>query len=160
MQFAGIDGSIYRELGIFCSFFLTGLFLGASYDLLRLLRGLIPHGDFLINLEDLLYWLYASLVVFVVLYEKNDGELRGYVFLGLLAGLVLYGVTVARICVPPLIRVMRRIRKRLLAPIARFRECIRTKKRRTQLICGKLAAARKKRLKKFCKMVKMGVSKL
>jgi spore cortex biosynthesis protein YabQ len=160
MQLTGIDGSICRELAVFCSFFLTGLFLGASYDLLRLLRGLIPHSDFLVNLEDLLYWLYASLVVFVVLYEKNDGQLRGYVFLGLFVGLALYGATVARICVPPLVRLLRRIRHRLSRPLARFGAWRSAKRRKTRQICAKLGAARKKRLKKFRKMVKMGVSKL
>jgi spore cortex biosynthesis protein YabQ len=155
-----VDADIYRELAVFCSFFLTGLFLGASYDLLRLLRGLIPHGDFLVNLEDLLYWLYAALVVFYMLYEKNDGQLRGYVFLGLVLGMALYGATVARLCVPPLVRLLRRFRQRLLAPVRRFRGFVGAYVHRFRMICGKHADSRKKRLKKFGRIVKMGVSKL
>jgi hypothetical protein len=95
-----------------------------------------------------------------MLYEKNDGQLRGYVFLGLLLGLAVYGATVARICVPPLIRLLKRFRKRLLAPVKRFRGFVGAKVNRLRMICTKHADSRKKRLKKFCRMVKMGVSKL
>ena len=73
MQIRMISAGIYAELAILCSFFLVGIFLAASYDVLRILRGLIPHGKLLINLEDLIYWIYVAVVVFVQLYEKNDG---------------------------------------------------------------------------------------
>jgi spore cortex biosynthesis protein YabQ len=160
MPVRAIDAGIYRELGIFCSFFLTGIFLGASYDLLRLLRGLIPHSDLMVNLEDLLYWITMSLVVFVRLYDRTDGQLRGYVFLGLLAGLGAYGATFARICTPPLIRVSRRIRNRLLAPLGKVCGYLGKKQQKVHMVCGKLRKSRKKRLKKLKHMVKMGVSKL
>ena len=75
MQIRMVSAGIYEELALLCCFFLVGVFLAASYDILRILRGIFLHGTFLINLEDLLYWIYVTIVVFVELYEKNDGRL-------------------------------------------------------------------------------------
>jgi hypothetical protein len=74
--------------------------------------------------------------------------------------MAVYGATVARLFVPPLVRLLGRFRKRLMAPVMRFLGCVGAKKQRMELFCGKLADSRKKRLKKFYKIVKMGVSKL
>ena len=100
MQIRMVSAGIYEELALLCCFFLVGVFLAACYDVLRILRGIIPHGTFLVNLEDLVYWIYVAVVVFVELYDKNDGRLRGYVFGGLLAGMILYACSFGRFCVP------------------------------------------------------------
>lgn len=39
---------------------------------------------------DMVYWLAASLLVFRVLYASNYGEVRAYVFLGMLIGILSY----------------------------------------------------------------------
>ena len=160
MQIRMISAGIYAELAILCSFFLVGIFLAASYDVLRILRGLIPHGTLLINLEDLIYWIYVAVVIFVQLYDKNDGQLRGYVFGGLVAGMVIYAASFGRICVPPVIRWLQRVRDILLKPVKRVLALLNKKCRQGQEFCGKRWACQKKRLKKLWKMVKMSLCKL
>ena len=49
-----------------------------TYDFLRILRIFIPHLPVIMGVEDMVYWVYASLVTFSLLYEQNDGGLRGY----------------------------------------------------------------------------------
>lgn len=160
MQIRMVSAGIYEELALLCCFFLVGVFLAASYDLLRILRGLIPHSGFLINLEDLLYWIYVAVVVFVELYEKNDGRLRGFVFGALLTGMVVYAVSFSRICVPPLIRFLQRVLDVLLGPMHRAAAFLHRKRKKGQEYCGKLWVCQKKRLKKLWKMVKMSLCKL
>ena len=160
MQIRMVSAGIYEELALLCCFFLVGVFLAASYDLLRILRGLIPHSGFLINLEDLLYWIYVAVVVFVQLYEKNDGRLRGYVFGGLLAGMVIYAVSFSRICVPPLICFLQRVLGFLFRPVHRAAAFLHKKRKKGQEYCGKVWNCQKKRLKKLWKMVKMSLCKL
>lgn len=160
MQVRMVSAGIYEELAILCCFFLAGVFLAACYDVLRIFRGIIPHGPFLTNLEDLVYWIYVAVVVFVELYDKNDGRLRGYVFGGLLAGMILYACSFGRICTPRIIYFLRRVLGVLLGPVRRMAAFLRTKQRKGQEFCGKVWTCQKKRLKKLRKMVKMSISKL
>lgn len=160
MQIRMVSAGIYEELALLCCFFLVGMFLAACYDVLRILRGIIPHGTFLVNLEDLVYWIYVAVVVFVELYDKNDGRLRGFVFGGLLAGMILYACSFGRFCVPVIIRFLRRVLGVLLGPVHRATAFLRKKRRKGQDFCGKVWACQKKRLKKLWKMVKMSLCKL
>lgn len=160
MQIRMVSAGIYEELALLCCFFLVGVFLAACYDVLRILRGLIPHNKFFINLEDLIYWIYVAVVVFVELYDKNDGRLRGYVFGGLLAGMVIYACSFGRICVPPMIRFLRRVFGFLFGPLRRLAAFLGRKGRCGRDFCGKVWTCQKKRLKKLWKMVKMSLCKL
>lgn len=69
---------------------LTGILLGVLFDCYRVLRGAFKPKALMTWLADLLYWLVATAVVFVALVFSNWGELRFYVFMGILSGLGLY----------------------------------------------------------------------
>ena len=160
MQVRMVSAGIYEELALLCSFFLVGVFLAASYDVLRILRGIIPHSVFFINLEDLIYWMYVAVIVFVELYDKNDGRLRAYVFGSILTGMVIYAGSFGRICVPHIIRLLRRVLGILFGPVRRAAAYLDAKQKKGQEICGKVWICQKKRLKKLWKMVKMSLCKL
>lgn len=76
--------------------FLLGLILMGSYDLLRLFRFLIPHGDLWQGLEDLGYWIYCAFMTFSLLFYANSGVLRGYVIVSVFTGMLLYDRIVSR----------------------------------------------------------------
>ncbi len=160
MQVRMVSAGIYEELALMCFFFLLGIFLTACYDVLRIFRGLIPHGRLMVNLEDLIYWIYVAVVIFVMLYEKNDGQLRGYVFGSLLAGMAVYGFTFSRICVPPIIVFLRRVFGFLLGPVRKFLRFVQAEGKKGEAACEKVWTCQKKRLKKMWKLVKMGIYKL
>lgn len=160
MQVRMVSAGIYEELALVCFFFLLGIFLAASYDVLRIFRGLIPHGRLMVNLEDLIYWIYVAIVIFVMLYEKNDGRLRGYVFGGLLVGMIVYGCTFSRICVPPIIAFLRRIFGFLLKPVRKLFRYLHAEGKKGEAFCEKVWTCKKKRLKKMWKLVKIGIYKL
>ena len=75
----------------------TGGWLMLAYDTLRVFRLVIRHGPFWTGVEDFLYWLYAGLVTFILLYEQNDGVFRAYVIGGVFAGMILYDRFISRI---------------------------------------------------------------
>lgn len=68
----------------------TGIVLGILFDCYRVLRGTFRPRCLTTCLTDLLYWLVATVVVFLALVISNWGELRFYVFLGILSGVGLY----------------------------------------------------------------------
>ena len=75
-------------------FFLYSLCLGFVisfiYDIIRLIRNLIPHHWFFISLEDILFWIFTSIVQFLLLYKVNNGMIRWYSIAAALLGMVLY----------------------------------------------------------------------
>jgi len=73
--------------------FLMGIFITALYDILRILRRIIPHNMMVVSLEDLVYWVACSLAIFVVLIRENNGILRWFAVAGAMAGMFLYKKT-------------------------------------------------------------------
>lgn len=68
----------------------SGAFMGALFDVYRVLSGQLRPPRWLVPLLDIGYWIAATLFVFRALLYSNDGQVRVYVFLGLLLGVWLY----------------------------------------------------------------------
>lgn len=75
-------------------FFLISVLWGAlillAYDVLRILRRLIKHNNFFVAVQDLLFWVTASMFIFAMMYRENDGIIRGFCIMGMSIGMVLY----------------------------------------------------------------------
>ena len=86
---------IVKELQFFGLAVLRGAGLLVLYDLIRIIRRIVPHGVFAIALEDVLYWAGTALLVFQLLYRENDGAVRGYALFAVAAGMMIYHRTVS-----------------------------------------------------------------
>ncbi len=73
---------------LFCSF-LTGVLITVLYDCLRILRRVVPHNIAAVSLEDLLYWMTCSVIIFAMLIRENNGMLRWFAVAGAMAGILL-----------------------------------------------------------------------
>lgn len=60
------------------------------------LRLMVKHSSFVRGIEDFLFWIFAGIVTFMLLYEQNDGGLRLYAIVGVLVGMSLYDRIVSR----------------------------------------------------------------
>jgi spore cortex biosynthesis protein YabQ len=74
-----------------------GLAVGLLFDLFRLSRKYIHTKDFITYVEDIVFWILVGIIVLVTVYYSNHGEIRGYVFLGLILGSLLYFLTLSKI---------------------------------------------------------------
>lgn len=77
---------IGAEMKIFVHAVLTGIFMAAVYLSLRVLRRLLAHALWAVNIEDMLYWIFISLYLFVQIYHTSDGIIRWYFALGVVVG--------------------------------------------------------------------------
>lgn len=77
---------IQIEFAVFNHAILTGIFLVSVYLGLRVLRRLVGHQLWMINLEDALYWIFTVGYLFVQIYHTSDGMIRWYFVLGLVIG--------------------------------------------------------------------------
>lgn len=131
---------------------LAGAALFLLYDVLRIFRRIVPHGNLWIGVEDLLYWMIYTGVVFVMLYRENDGRVRGFAIGGLIFGMFFYFLILSRYVVGINVLIFGTIAKIvgkalhfIFAPIKRIGK-------KTTQIAGK-------QLKKFVRTVKMCLCK-
>ncbi len=89
-----MNDAVIPELELLAFSFLSGIICFFGYDLLLVLRIFFRRSLILEKLEDILYWLAASIFVFSVIYKKNSGVIRGYSIAGMLAGMILYRAVV------------------------------------------------------------------
>lgn len=89
--------SIGSQANIFLWSIVGGMLIGLVYDAFRIKRKAIKTGGFWVFVEDLAYWIIAALIMFCVVYYSNDGEVRGYIFIATIIGVVLYALLLSRI---------------------------------------------------------------
>lgn len=76
--------------------FACGCMLGGMLDTYRVVSGEIRLKRWLVPVFDIVYWLLAMVLVFRVLYWSNLGEVRVFVFLGMLVGVAVYYTLLSR----------------------------------------------------------------
>lgn len=92
----GIHEGIWEELGILRDACALGILLAFGYDLLRILRRIVPHGTIGISVEDILFWAACGVVIFLLLYDENDGYIRGYILGQIVLGALIYRLLLGR----------------------------------------------------------------
>lgn len=107
-----MNPSITIELQFFLISVLWGGILLAAYDILRIFRRIIRHGAVLIAIEDLIYWLVASLFIFAMIFRENNGIIRGFSIIGMLLGSILYHFGVSEF----LVKAITKLIQTLLSP--------------------------------------------
>lgn len=68
-----VSTSIYQELLFLGSSVLVGMGLFFLYDILRIFRRILPHGNIWIGVEDFLYWIIFTAWSLSFYYRENDG---------------------------------------------------------------------------------------
>lgn len=133
-----ISAAIGAEAMFFVASVLEGVGLVLVYDIFRIIRRVMKHGNIWISMEDIVYWLFCTISVFLLLYRENDGLMRAFSFLGILLGSVTYYSLFSRFVI--------KIGVLVLTPFSK--------------IGKKILLFFKKVLKKVYKTIKMGLCKL
>lgn len=112
---------ITEELGTAATAFFSGVLITLVYDVLRIFRRGIAHGNLWIGVEDFIFWIWTALWTFSVLYRENDGSLRMYTIAAMILGMIVYHQTISE----PLVRMLgsffRKLLRFLLYPLKMFK---------------------------------------
>lgn len=161
-----VSEDIFRELDFFAVSFVLGILLVLAYDCLRILRRLIRHGAVCISLEDLCYWIVAAFVIFAMLYQKNDGLIRGFSICGIVLGMLLYDkfiscytVRYIALFLKKVIHFIEKVWKFVFAPFHKAAKAVSAKGAALADRERKIKKYFKKRLKKMRNEIKIGLSK-
>jgi len=144
---------------------LMGIFITFVYDILRIIRRVIPHGVLLVSLEDICFWIYCGVKVFLLMYHESNGTLRWFAILGALVGMTAYKKTISPLFVKyvslllqKILHIMGKIGTVILKPIVMMIKRLKTAhtKRKSRSSRKKLHIKwlRKKKLTFLRKMLK------
>ena len=75
---------------LFLIFILNGIFIGIIFDFFRILRRSFNTPNLITYIEDVVFWTISAFSVLYTLFIFNNGAIRGYIFVGLLLGIILY----------------------------------------------------------------------
>ncbi len=161
-----VSENIFHELDFFAVSFALGILLVFAYDILRIFRRLVRHGTVWISLEDLCYWIITAFVIFAMLYQKNDGLIRGFSIGGIAAGMLLYNQLISRYTVKyiaralkKVIRFVEKVWKFILTP---FHKAAKKASDKSAVFVYKGRKFKKylnKQLKRTRKLIRIGISK-
>jgi spore cortex biosynthesis protein YabQ len=82
--------SISQQLGLLMFSIVAGLITGILFDSYRLIRGLSNVNKIITFIEDTLFWIFTSVVVFVFLVYENYAYIGMYVYMCIAIGIYLY----------------------------------------------------------------------
>lgn len=85
-----MNEDILIELRFFAVSLYWGMLLLVLYDVLRILRRVIKHNNFLIAIQDIIYWVTCGILIFHMMYQQNNGIIRGFSILAMSLGMLLY----------------------------------------------------------------------
>ena len=84
---------------LFLVFSLTGVIIGILFDFFRILRRIIKTSNFITYVEDILFWILTGFLILYNIWYFNNGEIRIYMFLGIILGVLIYMLTLSSILI-------------------------------------------------------------
>lgn len=105
---------IVEQVYIFFYAVLAGVIIAFLYDVLRIKRRAIKTNVVILSIEDIIYWLLSAIIVFLTVYNSNDGQMRGFIFLGNILGVTLYLSVFSRLVIASSMMIINFIKKVLL----------------------------------------------
>ena len=91
-----ISQGIFLQGKLFFTGVLAGVLVWFAYDLLRILRRILPHGTVWIAVEDVIFFFLCAMVGFEYLYPQNLGQVKGFLVLAFVAGSIGYQLLAGR----------------------------------------------------------------
>ncbi len=91
--------SLSNQFIIFITSVVIGIISGIVYDCIKILRIAIKHSNFIIQLEDALFWISITFFSFTVMISRDFGDIRFFNIIGIFSGMILYILTVSPIVI-------------------------------------------------------------
>ena len=106
-----------EQLLCLIAFTITGIVIAILFDIFRILRKSFKTADWLTNLQDILFWILAGFIILFSIFKFNNGEIRSYIFIGIVLGVLIYMLTISRYIVKYSVIIIKFIKKIVHYPI-------------------------------------------
>jgi len=109
--------NVYSQLFSLFIFALTGIAIGILFDIFRIIRKSFKTPDFITYLEDILFWILTGFILLFTIFTFNNGEIRVYIFIGLIFGIITYMLTLSKYFINISVNILRFVKRILSFPI-------------------------------------------
>ncbi len=92
--------TVKSQLISFLCAVVVGIFLSFYFDFFRTLRRSFKHNKITVFIEDIIFFLVAAFVTFLLLMARCNGEVRTYVIISIILGFIIYRITLSRLLLP------------------------------------------------------------
>ena len=89
---------IYDQCKTFCIFFVVGILIGIIFDFFRALRKKFKTNNIIIYIEDILFFIIIGALFLKSVLIFSFGEIRFYIFIAIIFGIITYVLTIEKIC--------------------------------------------------------------
>lgn len=110
-----MNGETINQAYLFMIFILNGVLIGITFDVFRILRRSFKTPNFITYIEDMLFWIISALIVMYSLFIFNNGQFRGYIFIGLFLGIAIYMLFFSKFIIKISVKIILFIKKFVLA---------------------------------------------
>ena len=105
---------------LFIVFSLTGVVIGILFDFFRILRRSFKTSNIITYVEDVLFWILTGVLILYNIWYFNNGEIRIYMFLGIIMGLLIYMLTLSNIIVSLFSKILKMLIRILEIPFKKI----------------------------------------
>lgn len=99
------------QLYNFCIFIVLGIIISFIFDVFRILRKKFKTNNFFTYIEDISFWLISGSLIILAIFKFNEGELRFYIFIGILIDIVIYIMLFTKFINSILLKILTPIKK-------------------------------------------------
>ena len=86
---------IENQAFIFMVFIINGILIGLLFDFFRIMRRTFKTNNVITYIEDFIFWILTGIILLYSIFTFNNGEIRIYMFLGVLLGITLYMLSIS-----------------------------------------------------------------
>ncbi len=102
---------VLNQAYLFLIFIINGFIIGLIFDIFRILRKSFKTSDFLTYIEDILFWIITGIIVLYSIFIFNNGEIRFFMFIGILLGAILYLLLISKYVIKISVKTIQEIKK-------------------------------------------------
>lgn len=88
---------VENQAYLFLIFSLTGVIIGILFDIFRVLRKSFKTSNIITYIEDIMFWILTGTLILYNIWYFNDGEIRFFMFLGMIMGILIYILTLSNL---------------------------------------------------------------
>ena len=109
-----------NQLSTLLYFILTGVIIGILFDIFRILRKSFKTSDIITYIHDFLFCILTGVILLFSIFTFNNGELRGYIFIGIIFGIIIYLLLFSKYFIKILVSIISFIKKIIGYPIKKI----------------------------------------
>lgn len=111
---------MFGELTTFIIYILSGIVICLFFDVFRVLRKSIKTSNLITYIEDTIFWVIVGSFLIWEIFTLSYGELRSYIFIGLLLGGTIYLLTISKYFIKinvKIITFLKKLIRKIFTPI-------------------------------------------